>query len=113
MRRAIRLWTESIEAGCYCYVMSLAPCYDHGIGVDVDLQKAAELYKIGSETKSHSWTQDCVQAFYGMCLVRGEARNKMWRRDGLLFVAQFGQTKTLDASHKHNVTGMDMVCRRI
>ncbi len=69
--RAVQLWTESIEGVGYAYIMTLAPCYEQGIGVDIDLQKAAELYRLGSETNSDSWTQDCIQALYGMCLVRG------------------------------------------
>ncbi len=68
---AIRLWTESIGPGGYSCIVRLAPCYEHGLGVDVDLQKGAELYSTGSQMPSDSWRKHHIQAFYGMCLVRG------------------------------------------
>ncbi len=68
---AIQLWLECIEGGGYSCVVDLAPCYEHGLGVDVDLQKAAELYKMGSEMAPNLWRRQYIQAFYGLCLIRG------------------------------------------
>ncbi len=68
---AIKLFTECIEGGAYSCIVNLAPCYEHGFGVDVDCEKAAELYKTGSEMASSLWRRQSIQAFYGLCLVRG------------------------------------------
>ena len=68
---AIQLFTECIEGGGYSCVINLASCYEYGIVVDVDLERAAELYKMGSEMPPDQWTRHCIQAYYGLCMVRG------------------------------------------
>ncbi len=68
---AIQFWIECVEDGGYSCIVDLASCYERGLGVDVDLQKAAELYKMGSEITSDSWRRYHIQAFYGLCLLRG------------------------------------------
>ena len=49
--------------------LPLARIYERGDGVDVDLERAAQLYKDGSELLP--WQRPYFQSFYGLCLIRG------------------------------------------
>ncbi len=69
--QALQLWSECMEGGRYSSITRLAPCYEHGLGVDVDLERAAELYKMGSEMTPSLSKKRSIQAFYGLCFVRG------------------------------------------
>ncbi len=60
-----------IDAGGIDCVMELVPVYENGRGVDVDLGKAAELYKKASELTSDAWKRQFYQVYYGMLLIRG------------------------------------------
>ena len=47
----------------------MAKCYEQGIGVEIDLPKAAELYRKGSQLLA--WQSPYFNAYYGIYLIRG------------------------------------------
>ncbi len=69
--KLIRLCTECIDTRQQSCIGRLAPCYEHGLGADIDLQKAAELCRMGSDITSNPWRRHYIQASYGMFLFRG------------------------------------------
>ena len=70
LTRAIELYTDAMNLGTsWSCRLSLARVYERGDGVEVDLEKAAQLYNSGSELLP--WQQPYFQGFYGLCLIRG------------------------------------------
>ena len=68
--RAIKLYWEEIRRGSgWSPRLPLARMYERGDGVDVDYEKAAQLYKSGLQLLP--WQLPYFQSFYGLCLIRG------------------------------------------
>ncbi len=99
---------NTLKTGVIPVLRISPPYYEYGFGVVVDLQKAAALYEMGLELASDYWRRYYIQAFYGMCLVRGRGVKTNVEKGGLLFAALFNQTKIVDGSYKKNAIATDM-----